>query len=139
MEARQYLLAHDIGTTGDKATLFTIQGRLVASAFVEYPTFQPEMTWAEQRPSDWWKAFVSGNRLLIKKSRVSPDNILAISFSGQSMGCLPVDPRGKPLRNSIIWMDQRSFEQSYETRKRIGEQDYYNLTGMRISPTFTFS
>jgi len=139
MGARQYLLAHDIGTTGDKATLFTIEGHLVASAFVEYPTLQPEMTWAEQRPSDWWKAFVSGNKLLIKKSSAPPDNILAMSFSGQSMGCLPVDSRGKPLRNSIIWMDQRSIEQSNETRKRIGEKGYYNLTGMRISPTFTFS
>jgi xylulokinase len=135
----QYLLAHDVGTTSDKATLFTTGGRFVASASVEYQTLQPEMTWAEQRPSDWWRAFVSGNRLLMKKSGVSAENILAISFSGQSMGCLPVDSRGKPLRNSIIWMDQRSVEQSNETRKRIGEKVYYNLTGMRISPTFTFS
>ena len=34
----KYLLAHDIGTSGDKATLFSTEGQLIASQIAEYPT-----------------------------------------------------------------------------------------------------
>ena len=33
----QYILAHDMGTTGDKATLFTTDGKLYASRVCGYP------------------------------------------------------------------------------------------------------
>jgi xylulokinase len=37
-----YILAHDLGTTGNKATLFdTETGTAVASAFEPYPTAYP--------------------------------------------------------------------------------------------------
>ena len=45
--AAEYLLAHDLGTTGDKATLFTTKGELLASSYLEYSTVHPEPTWAE--------------------------------------------------------------------------------------------
>lgn len=34
----QYILAHDLGTSGDKATLFTIEGNLEKSVIASYPT-----------------------------------------------------------------------------------------------------
>lgn len=34
----RYLLAHDIGTSGDKATLFAEDGTLIGSILGEYPT-----------------------------------------------------------------------------------------------------
>ena len=33
-----YLIAHDLGTSGDKATLFTTDGELVRSITYTYPT-----------------------------------------------------------------------------------------------------
>jgi sugar (pentulose or hexulose) kinase len=38
------LLAHDLGTTGDKATLFDEKGALLASAFAPYPTLAERFT-----------------------------------------------------------------------------------------------
>ena len=32
----KYLLAHDIGTSGDKASLFTVEGELVKSTVASY-------------------------------------------------------------------------------------------------------
>lgn len=32
----QYILAHDLGTSGDKATLFTIEGNLEKSVIASY-------------------------------------------------------------------------------------------------------
>ena len=33
----KYLLAHDLGTSGNKATLFTTEGQLVRSSVSGYP------------------------------------------------------------------------------------------------------
>ena len=51
-----YVLAHDLGTTGNKATLFDGDGHLVNSAFAGYPTDYPQPNWAEQNPADRWAA-----------------------------------------------------------------------------------
>jgi xylulokinase len=55
----RYLLAHDIGTSGDKATLFTTDGYLINSVTVHYETSYPHHNWAEQNPMDWWLAVLS--------------------------------------------------------------------------------
>jgi len=135
----EYLLAHDLGTTGDKATLFTANAELLASSYLEYSTVHPEPTWAEQNPKDWWNAFAAATKNLLSKSKISPEDILGLSFSGQMLGCLPVDENGVPLRSSIIWMDQRSVKQADYIRNRVGEEQYYKTTGNRISPTYTIS
>jgi xylulokinase len=49
-----YILAHDLGTTGDKATLFSSEGKLLASEFSAYPTHYPKTGWAEQKPELYW-------------------------------------------------------------------------------------
>lgn len=45
-----YILAHDLGTTGNKATLFDAAGATVAIAFEAYETAYPHPNWAEQDP-----------------------------------------------------------------------------------------
>ena len=52
----KYVLAHDLGTTGNKATLFDRQGRVKSSFFCGYKTDYPKPNWAEQNPEDWWQA-----------------------------------------------------------------------------------
>ncbi|RLG05654.1 MAG: xylulokinase [Thaumarchaeota archaeon] len=128
-----------MGTTGDKATLFDPEGNLVASVLKEYETIQPQPVWAEQDPDDWWHAFAESTKELLKISKIDPSDVKAISFSGQMMGCLPVDRHGKPLRRSIIWMDQRSIKQANYILERIGQKEFYKITGNRVSPTYTIS
>ena len=53
---KQYLLAHDLGTSGNKATLFTTEGKLVGSATAAYDTRYFNNNWSEQDPADWWNA-----------------------------------------------------------------------------------
>jgi xylulokinase len=106
----RYILVHDIGTTGDKAVLFDVDKQeIVASTIIEYPTLYPNPLWAEQKPDDWWNAFIESTRRLLKT--VNPGDVEAMSFSGQMMACLPVDRDGNALRNAIIWMDQRSVDE----------------------------
>ncbi|MBS3787529.1 MAG: xylulokinase [Candidatus Bipolaricaulota bacterium] len=133
------ILAHDLGTTGDKATLYDKNGELLRSAVTSYETFRPHNGWAEQNPEDWWDAVCSSTKELLEDSKVNKDDIAAISFSGQMMGCLPLDANGTPLRRSIIWADQRSVSQAEKLEREIGRNNLYGITGHRVSPTYSLA
>ena len=51
-----YILAHDIGTSGNKAALFDEHGALVSSTTVPYATYIADSVCIEQSAEDWWKA-----------------------------------------------------------------------------------
>ena len=61
----KFIIAHDIGTSGNKATLFTTEGAMVGSSVVAYPTKYFNSTWAEQNPADWWKAVCESMKQLL--------------------------------------------------------------------------
>jgi xylulokinase len=50
--AKRYLLAHDLGTSGNKATLFDVDGKLIDSRTSAYQTRYFNANWAEQQPGD---------------------------------------------------------------------------------------
>jgi xylulokinase len=134
---RDLILAHDLGTTGNKATLVHVDGSLAGSAFEGYETSYPAIGWAEQDPEDWWKAFRVTTARLMRESGAEPARVAAVAFSGQMMGCLPVDRAGAPLRRAIIWADQRGLREAALLAERVGEERVYAITGHRISPTYS--
>ncbi len=127
----KYLLAHDLGTSGNKASLYSEDGKLVASKTQGYPLYTPMPGWAEQEPEDWWKAVCDTTKELL--GNINPSDIAAVSFSGHMMGCLCVDKQGNPLDRAIIWADMRSTEQADKLRSIIDPWEFYRLTGVRLS------
>ncbi|HVP18189.1 MAG TPA: xylulokinase [Spirochaetia bacterium] len=132
---KRYLLAHDLGTSGDKATLFTTEGKLVRSVTVPYSTRYFNTNWAEQDPEDYWKAVCSSTRSLA--SQIDPNEVAVISFSGQMMGCLCVDKGGRPLRPAILYCDQRAVAECDAILDRIAPMDFYRITGHRASASYS--
>ncbi|MCD6290872.1 MAG: xylulokinase, partial [Anaerolineae bacterium] len=137
MSSATYILAHDLGTTGNKATLYSSDGEVVARTFYGYDTFYPRVGWAEQDAADWWEAVQICTHRLFAEARVSPGDVAAISFSGQMQGCLPVDEQGRPLRRCIIWADQRAVAQARLLEEKLGMARVYRITGHRISATYS--
>ncbi len=131
-----FVLAHDLGTSGDKATLFDADGHLVASAFASYPTEYPQPNWAEQEALDWWRAVCASTQQLLAETNVAPASIAAVGFSGMMMGALPVDGTGRPLRPCIIWADQRAQEEAAWMAERLGADAVYSRCGHRVSPAY---
>ncbi|MCC6614280.1 MAG: xylulokinase [Anaerolineae bacterium] len=136
---KNYIIAHDLGTTGNKATLYDREGKLVASAFDSYETEFAFTGWAEQHPDDWWRAVCNSTHALLKESGVAKDDIACITFSGQMMGCVPLDKNGRPLRKAIIWADQRSVVQEAWVAERIAREDVYYITGHRLSSSYSLT
>jgi xylulokinase len=131
------IVAHDLGTTGNKATLFDLTGAAVATTFVSYGTAYPHANWAEQDPADWWRAVRDSTRELLATSDVPPGEIAVVSFSGMMNGMLPVDRQGAPVRTAIIWADLRATAEAEFLAGRCGFEAIYRRTGHRPGASYT--
>ncbi len=131
---KRYLLAHDLGTSGNKATLFSTDGVLIKRETVGYETEYSNGNWAEQNPNDWWNAVCLSTRKLL--DGMDSGDIAAVCFSGQMMGCLPVDKNGQPLRSHLLYCDQRSTEQENVLKDKLGMEEVYRITGHRASASY---
>lgn len=130
----RYIIAHDLGTSGNKATLFDDQGKLIKSTTYNYETIYLPNNGVEQDPEVWWEAVCNTTKTLL--AGIDPQQVAAISFSGQMMGCVCVDQAGVPLRNCLIWADMRATKEAERIRERISELEFYEITGHRISASY---
>lgn len=133
------LVAHDLGTTGNKASLHDDSGRLLSATTVTYPTRYAPGGVAEQDPHDWWHAVCAATRHLLAESETSPADVAAVSFSGQMMGAVLLDAALEPARTSLIWADHRSGVQASQLQDAIGLEQGYRVTGHRLNPTYSLS
>lgn len=132
---KAFFLVFDLGTSGAKAVLFSDFGTIVDKVFFSYKTYYPKPGWVEQNPAEWYDAICNAARLIIEKNCCG-DQIIAISFSGQTMGCVCIDKDGQALRNAIIHCDQRSVAQTDRISTIISSERIYKLTGTRLSPSY---
>lgn len=126
----RYIMAHDLGTSGHKCSVFDLNGQAVATASRSYPTHYGDRGEAEQHPDDWWDAVVRTTRAVLE--RVEPSAIAAVGFSAHMMGVCPVDRFGRPLGRAIIHADTRSAGLESEAFARVDEDRFYERTGNRI-------
>ncbi|CUX24699.1 xylulokinase [Clostridium sp. C105KSO13] len=131
----EYIIAHDLGTSGDKATLFTVDGKVVKSCTFSYDVRFFGKNCAQQNPLDWWDAVCKATKNILEG--IDNSDVIALSFSAQMQGCLLVDREGRPLRPSIIWADQRAQEEACHLEKEIGFDRMYEITGHRLSSSYT--
>ena len=129
-----YLLAHDLGTSGNKAVLYAEDGTLVYSVTKSYGLHVENANWCEQNADDWWGAVADATREITELYPAK--DIAVVSFSGQMMGALAVDKDGNPLRNSLIWADMRATAEEACLRSQISMWDHYRITGHRISGSY---
>jgi xylulokinase len=135
----QYIIAHDLGTSGNKATLYDEKGGLIASITIEYPTTIGQGGIVEQDSESWWNAVIQSTNRLLFETQVRNSQIACISFSGQMMGCLPVDTKGDALRPAIIWADMRSEKQAVQLRNAVPERQFYQIVWHRPISSYTLT
>lgn len=128
-------LTFDIGTTSLKTALISDSGLLLAVHVEEYTPMSPRSDWTEMRPDDYWNAAVKGTRSVMSSLNTDPSEISAIGFSSQGQTFIPIDERGNPLYNAIVWVDNRAqpiadeWEASWLTR-----EEYKRITGFPNMP-----
>ena len=107
MKDNKYVLAIDHGTSGIKASIVSMDGRILASDFEKTPIFFLDGGGAEQDPQDWWDALVLASKRLVQGSVAPAESIAAICVSSTFSSTVAVDEHGEHLMNSLTWMDSR--------------------------------
>ena len=129
----KYIIAHDVGTSGNKAVLVDTEGSVHGRRFESYRTDYPKPGWAEQEPADWWQAVTQTTRLLLEETGVSPKDVLCVTFGTQMLGIVPMDLQGRPLRPAIIWLDNRAGRQANRMmRKFINARVFALIAGTAL-------
>lgn len=123
----RYILAHDIGTSSNKAVLVRFDGSIRATASAPYPTHYPNPAWVEQDPADYWRAVCETSRRVLSDNDLSPESIAGIVFSTQAQGVIPVSKDGTALYRNITWVDGRAEKQAQGIMRKIGGKRLFTL------------
>ncbi len=128
------ILGYDVGSTGIKAAVITVSGRVLASALSPHSTSHLYPGWAEQDPEVWWAGLERATSKITSRLGQRVKSIRAIGVSGHMLGCVAVDRRGMALRPAIIHSDARALSQFHKLERSFGSRVIYRITGNRLSP-----
>lgn len=104
-----YVLALDLGTTGNRALLFNAQGAVVGQAYKELTQHYPQPGWLEHDPMEIWQSTCWVMQKVLQDTGVAASKVAAIGLTVQRETCLLWDKTtGKPLNNAIVWQDRRT-------------------------------
>ena len=131
------LLGLDVGTTGTKGVAFDLEGRVIASAYREYPLLSPQPGWQELDANQVWNAVreVLGEVAYATKS----DPIQAMGISAQGEACHAVDRDGNCLMNSIVTFDGRTAHMPAWWEERISKKELADITGMPLQGIYSLN
>ena len=129
------IIAYDLGTGGNKASLYDSDGSCLATVFIPYDTYFPQKGWHEQSPMDWWESVVLSTRKLLGQKISDPEDIECLSISGHSLGVVPLDKKGNLLREKTpIWSDTRAEDQVIDFFENTDRDKWYMSTGNGFPP-----
>lgn len=118
-----YLLGLDIGTSGVKALLISVKGKIISSKIETYPLATPRSGWAEQSPYDWWEATAKVIKETVSNNSINSNQIKGISLSGQMHSPVFLNVKMEVIRPAILWSDTRTSEQCKEIYAKAGGLD----------------
>lgn len=123
------LMGLDIGTTALKAALFDTRGTLLAVTTQEYALLTPKVNFVEGSCEVYWNAFRDAAAQLNRAYPAGPGDEMALAISAQGETLFFLDADGRPLRNAIVWMDNRAAEEALALKDRFGDETCYAVTG----------
>ena len=115
--AEPLVLAIDLGTGGPKVGFVTVTGRAVWQDHLAVETRWPGGGAALQDAGEWWRIISGTARKAIANGDVAAADVVAVGITGQWASTVPVDDRGEPVGDCIMWQDHRGIRL---VRQRIG-------------------
>ncbi len=125
----------DLGTSAVKLLLVNEKGEILKTVTKEYPLRFPQPGWAEQDPSDWWKAVQHG--ILELTEHTDKSAIRGIGCGGQMHGLVALDENDAVIRPAILWNDGRTAEETEWLNTAVGKDKLSKLTANIAFAGFT--
>jgi sugar (pentulose or hexulose) kinase len=134
------ILSLDLGTTAIKVALIDRAGRIIATSTQEYRLLTPDTLSVELPVETYWAAFKRGLEEALARGGVPAASLRCMGISAQGETLILLDKSGSPLRNAIVWMDNRAQREAEELNGRFGSDLVYATTGqVSIVPTWPAS
>jgi len=133
----KFILAIDQGTTGSRAVVYDHQGRIVTSAYEEFPQYFPKPGWVEHNPDEIWQSV--NNSIQKVLAAVPSESIAAIGITNQRETTVIWDKvTGKPVYNAIVWQCRRTAPRCEQLKKtKAVAADIRRRTGLPVDAYFS--
>lgn len=132
-----YILSADLGTTAIKVALFNHEGKLLSKSTQEYTLLTPTTLAVELDTDTYWQAFKAGISEVLEATGINSSQIKVLGISAQGETLIFTGKDGRPLRNAIVWLDNRAQNEADILDQEFGERDTYKITGqVKIVPTW---
>jgi xylulokinase len=105
--AKKYLIGVDLGTSATKASIYTLDGRMIAEASREVPMYTPAPGVVEQENEDFFQSAAQTVSYCVRESGIRPGDVAAIAFDSQMAGIGAVDETYHPAIRFDSWLDMR--------------------------------
>ncbi len=112
MNKNPLALTIDIGTQSCRTCLIDKQGNIVAIEKIKYePTYVSKLKgYAEQNPDYYFDCIKTGLKNLCANNKDKLNDIIGATITTFRDSSVQLDKDNKPLRDSILWLDQRTAE-----------------------------
>ncbi|HEY5514160.1 MAG TPA: glycerol kinase, partial [Geomonas sp.] len=135
-----HLLSIDQGTTSSRATLFTPEGRALATAGRPLSQHYPRPGWVEHDPEEIWQGVLASIQEVLAATAVPLREIAGIGITNQRETTVVWErATGRPLHRAIVWQDRRSAEQTGSMKGAGLEPMIRERTGLLLDPYFSAS
>ncbi|MDR3367553.1 FGGY-family carbohydrate kinase [Rhodoferax sp.] len=104
--SQSLVLAVDLGTSGCKCALVSLDGTVRAWAFRPVK-LHVQGALAEQEPHDWWMAFLESAGEILADDAQLRSRVVAVCCSTQTEGTVCVDRNGQHIGRALTWLDSR--------------------------------
>ncbi|MBE9031322.1 glycerol kinase GlpK [filamentous cyanobacterium LEGE 11480] len=136
----QYILALDLGTTGNRALVFDHSGAVIAQAYQELTQHYPQPAWVEHDASEIWADTQTVMKQAIADAKIEPSQIAAMGLTVQRETCVLWDKTtGQPLHNAIVWQDRRTADLCNKLREQGKAPEIQERTGLVLDAYFSAS
>ena len=102
-----HVLAVDLGSTGIKVAVVDAEAKVRAVAGEVIPLLFVDHGGVEQDPRLWWDALGRCARRAIADGALPGHDIGIVAVTSQYTSTTAVDAQGRPLGNTVMWMDGR--------------------------------
>jgi len=130
------LMGIDAGMTGVKAVVFAETGKILASAYREYPLHQPGRGWAELDPGEMWDATAA---VISQAASKAGSSVKSVAVSSMGETAIPMGADGEPLARAICAFDTRTAELVRELEALIGREKLFKITGHPPHTSYTIN
>ncbi|MBI2964086.1 MAG: glycerol kinase [Deltaproteobacteria bacterium] len=115
MRSPQYVLALDEGSSGVRAVLLDVDGRVAGRAYREVAASYPQPGWVEHDAEAVWNRTLEVARAALAAAGARGAAVAAIGVTGQRSTAVAWSRQtGRPLHPAISWQDVRTAERCAE-------------------------